>query len=453
MASTFLNFEESTPEKHVPWDELQGGFGDSAFIYDDAPIVRTAGEQGTRAITDTLFAGSNRINEEAELERHIREMSDDGRSYVEMEKMLLGYGYFKEKIRHVFQRVTGVDPVQAYLDVFTYSIPPGAVPRYNYGWGESKKEDADYYYVLPYVNQYAIYKQTGLEKEVVFESMVLSDAREELRKYVKDVKAVTPDQLDGLTDIINRAASVNMPTISSENGRELLAQVHRLKRNGGVDLAIKMVDNAKQSGDIGVDDHDVLMRYAADTEDESDRTPAQKDELKEFERYQQSEEGRTLDDEIDDIKIPQNEFADKLHDRNRVNMSELTSDAYALLDEVTQNITGASVSTVSQAVDLLGVEAFSPDNGNHIDKGSIRFIVEITDGEQSQSAMGLVIMFIVSGKLQYKGTFKGQNNREYALTTPGVNSYFDDINAGAVDLDAYSPATSPTQEATSPYRM
>src|SRR5665213_2719345 len=416
MASTFLNFEEATPEKHVPWDELQGGFGDSAFIYDDAPIVRTAGEQGTRAITDTLFAGSNRINEEAELERHIREMSDDGRSYVEMEKMLLGYGYFKEKIRHVFQRVTGVDPVQAYLDVFTYSIPPGAVPRYNYGWGESKKEDADYYYVLPYVNQYAIYKQTGLEKEVVFESMVLSDAREELRKYVKDVKAVTPDQLDGLTDIINRAASVNMPTISSENGRELLAQVHRLKRNGGVDLAIKMVDNAKQSGDIGVDDHDVLMRYAADTEDESDRTPAQKDELKEFERYQQSEEGRTL-------------------------------------EEVTQNITGASVSTVSQAVDLLGVEAFSPDNGNHIDKGSIRFIVEITDGEQSQSAMGLVIMFIVSGKLQYKGTFKGQNNREYALTTPGVNSYFDDINAGAVDLDAYSPATSPTQEATSPYRM
>jgi hypothetical protein len=455
MTHTFLNFEDSAPEKVVPWDELQGGFGDSAFNYDDAPIVRTAGgsnEQSNRAVTDTLFAGSNLIQETAELERHIKDMSDDGRSYIEMEKMLIGYGYKKNDIRNVFRKLTGVDPVQAYLDVNTFSIPPDSVPRYNYGWGESKKESADYYYVLPYVNQYAVYMQTGLEKEVVFESMVLSDARDELRKYVKTVKVVTPDQLDTMTDIIDRAASVQMPKIASANGQELLAQVHRLKKNGGAELAEKMLNNAKQAGTITIHEHEQLMRYAADTEDPSDMTPEQKDQLQDFERYQKHEEGRTLKEEIDGIKVPQHDFAEKMHDRNRVNMSELTGDAYALLEEITQSITGATIQPVSQSVDLMGVEAFSPDNGNHIDKGSIRFIVEITDAERGESAMGLVIMFIVNGKLQYKGTFKGQNNREYALSTPGVNSYFDDINAGAVDLSEYSPATPPTQEATGPYR-
>ena len=93
MAATFLNFEDSVPEKSVPWDELQGGFGDSAFNYDDAPIARTAGgssEQTNRAVTDTLFAGSNLIQENAEIERHIRDLSDDGRSYIEIEKTLIG---------------------------------------------------------------------------------------------------------------------------------------------------------------------------------------------------------------------------------------------------------------------------------------------------------------------------------------------------------------------------
>lgn len=454
MPQSYLNFEESVPEKQTSWDEIQRDMGASDVNYDDAPITRQAGgsnEQVVRSVTDSLWAGSNTIDEQFELERHIRELTTEGLAFVEIEKSLMHYGYQKSKIRNVFHRVTGVDPVAAYLDVSTYSIPPDAVPRYNYGWGFGKGEDKSYYFILPFYNKYAVWKQSGLNKETIFEDMSLQNTREELEKHVKAVNLVTPDSADTHSDIVVRVASINVLSFDNPVANTIVSEAHRLKRLGESDLALKMAADAKQSGSITLDEHEKIVRYIQ-ADDASEVTQEDRQHQKEFERYQQEQEGQTLDKAIEETKVPQTGFDEALDMQNQIDMQGLTNDAYDLMKELTSSVPGYKVTPQGQSVDILGVSGYSADESNHIDKGTIRFIITIEDLERNETAMGLVLMFINNGKLQYKGTFRGQNNQWYALSAPGVDSYFNDMGADSVEDLPYSPSQVPSQEANSPYR-
>lgn len=450
-----LDFERAddsaTP---ISFDDLQRGIGSSDVSFDQEPIVRkeaASNEQGVRAVTDTLWAGSATINEEYELERHIKEFVEEGRVFPSINKALIAYGYSKDKIRRVFQKVTGIDPVQAYIDVSTYTIPPDAVPRYNYGWGPSKDKKADYYFILPFISKYAIYQQTGLDREIVYENFVLSATREELKSYVKDVRAVSMDSLDNDSDIIQRVASIQAPEFETEAARHLSAEVSRLKTLGEGDLALKMAKYAFAEDQITRVEFDQLSRQIQ-AADPSEMTNEDIQYKRELDKYQRSQEGRTVEDEVTNVKIPQESFKEKLEDVNYVDMKQLSSDAYDLLTEIAKTVPGFEIEPLSQTVDLINVESLSTDESDHINTGSIRFVVQVSDYKTQTEKKALVIMFIVNGKLQYTGKFKGEDNREYALSSPGINAYFDASEGKSIEDMHYSPQAVPGQENSGPYR-
>lgn len=452
-----MSFDFERPdaeEKATHWDELQSQIGPSDVNFDDQQIRRTAGgpmEQAVRSITDSFWAGSATINEEFELSRHVKEMVDEGRVYPVIEKSLIAYGYTKDKIRRVFQKMTNIDPVQAYLDTATYTIPPDAVPRYNYGWGISKDSKADYFYVLPFISKFAIYKQTGLEREIVFDHLSLEVTRDELKKLVKDVRAVTPDSLDTHSDIIQRVASVNVPAFETEEAQKIAAEVSRLKQLDSPELAKKLVLNAEQEGLLSKAELTSMLQYV-EAEDPSDMSATDREHNSQVEKYQKDQEGRTIQDEITSLKIPQDDFRRKLEDESKVNMKELTNDAFELLEDISQTIPGYDLEAEGQSIDLVDVQAYSPDESNHIDTGSIRFLVKITDLKNQAERRGLVVMFIVNGKLTYSGKFKGEDNREYALSSPGVNAYFDNADANSVEDITHVTQNIPESEVPMPYR-
>lgn len=450
-----LDFERPDNEpKAESWESLQHALGSSDVNFNEAQLQKTAGgsmEQATRAMTGTLWAGSATINEQYELECHMKEMIEEGRVFPAIEKSLKAYGYTKDKIRRVFQKLTNIDPVQAYLDTSTYTIPPDAVPRYNYGWGPSKDKKSDYHFILPFIEKFAVYKQTGLEREIVFDHLSLEATREELRKYVKDVRFVTPDSLDSDSDIIQRVASLQVPLFDSEQANKLAAEVCRLKTLGEPDDARRMVLNAEQEGVLSTAELGQMLLYV-EAEDPSEMTGQDKERNREVDKYQKAQEGRSIGDEIQTLKIPQNEFAEKMQNDNRVNMKELSGDAYDLLTEIAATIPGYAVEPVGQTVDLLDVKSYTADDSNHIDTGAVRFMVIMSDLKTQQTRKGLVIMFIVNGKLQYSGKFKGEDNREYALSSPGVNNYFDSLEGKSVEELHYTPPAAPAWDASTPYK-
>ena len=453
---SYLNWEEDNKATVDPkwFDKAAANLGDSSLQFDIEPIKRKAGgsnEQVTRSVQDVSWAGSATINEEFEIERHIKEHIEKGTPYPAIEKSLIAYGYPKNRIRRSFQKLTKVDPVQAYLDFSTYTVPPDAVPRYNYGWGISKDKDADYYFILPYIQRFAIFKQVGLDRSVVFDHMSLQATQEELVKYVKDVRAVTPDSLDTITDIIQRVAAIQTPRYESEAANKLAEMSIQMRRIGGLVEAEKAIKLAYSEEAITKTERDSLIeRLAAD--DPTEQSGEEKLKQRELEKYQKEQETRTIDDETTSIKIPQEDFQNKIEDSNKVNMQELSTDAYSLLEDISSSVPGFAIEPRGQVVDLVDVNNYQEDDTNHIDAGSIRFLVQITDLKSGGNKKGLVIMFIVNGKLQYAGKFKGEDNREYALSTPGINAYFDSTDNIPVDELHYTPQAVPTSESTTPYK-
>ena len=450
----FLNFDEADAKPVETWDSLQHNLAESDIGFDDSPtITKTAGssEQTNRALTDTTWAGSGTINEQYELERQVQELVDEGRVFPAIEKSLIAYGYHKDKIRRVFEKLTGVNPVLAYLDTASYTIPPDAVPRYNYGWGPSKSKDEDYYFVLPYTDKYAIYCQRGLNRSIVFQHLSLQAAQDELKKYAKDVRAVTPDVLDKDSDIIQRVASINVPSFENPEAIKLASEIHRLKLLDEPDLAKKMVADAVQDGKITIAEQ-VQLYVLADAADPSEMSGQEQERQKSLDKYKTEQEGTSLEDEVNTLKLPGDDFQNFMETDNKVDMKELSSDAYDLLREISDSIPGFSIEPVGSRVDLMDVEGYTSDPSNHIDTGSIRFLVNIVDSQSQQELKGLVIMFIINGKLQYSGKFKGGDNREYALSTPGLNAYFDAVEGKSVEDLHYSPQAIPQSESTSPYK-
>lgn len=453
----FLNFDQPDEKQPESWDSIQKNFAESDIGFSESPtMTKTAGanEQVVRSVTHSLWAGSATINEQYELEAHVKEMVDEGRMYPAMEKALKAYGYAPTVIRRVFHKVTGIDPVMAYLDTSNYVIPPDAVPRYNYGWGPSKEKEADYFFVLPFTDKFAIYKQRGLNREIVFQHVSMQAAQDELKKYVKDVKAVTPDLLTEETDTIqfrNRIASVNVPTFDNPEAAKLAAEVHRLKLAGDDQYAKKMIVNAVQEGLIDKSEQ-VQLLALADADDPSEMTSEDKERKEQIEKYRRDEESGSLEDEINRLKLPSSDFQEVLEDDYQFDMKQLTSDAFDLLKDISQSVPGFEIKPVGSRVDLMDVQSHSADPTNHIDTGSIRFVISITDTKSGEELKGLVIMFIINGSLQYSGKFKGGDNREYALSTPGLNDYFDSAEGKPVEDLHYTPKDIPQAESLSPYK-
>lgn len=384
-------------------------------------FTKTASDFGVeRAVQNTSWADTSTPNETIELSKHISQMVEDKLHYVEIEELLKKIGYDTPTIRKVFYEVTEIDPVRAYLDTSNYSIPPAAVPRYNYAWGVSKKADQDYYYVLPYVNKYAVWCLKGFEQKVVEEFHTVGEAQEAIKKYVKAVTFVTPGVQNLQEDIIQRVASSLFSM--SQKGKEVFSKAEDCS---DTDLKQLIVADALQDNLITEAEAEAIHSFWKLADEVADADT--KDSEKQFLEYKSNQETQTVDEVRDKVKVPTNKFDEVLENKHRVNLMELTKQAFDNLEAITSTISNYILTPVANSVDFADVQNFTPEGGEVEDKGSISFIVEVQDPQRKKTSLILLIMFVKGGQLQYSGKFKGQNNKEYALTQQGLDVYMEDL--------------------------
>lgn len=431
-----MAYEEFPEHKPAPeFSKLQEGCYDDGL--GDVPGFTKSAAGGSRELLqsdqDALWAGSNLLSEELECERHLQRMIDEDKlPYVVMEKALVQMGYKPPRIRRVFEQLTGIDPVRAYLDTANFPIPPGAVPRWNYGWGKAKGAKEDYFFILPWVSRYGLFKQVGLSRELVEEFDLVKDAREALEKKVESFHDVEPNGVDLLTDIIGKTAEVM--TLSAK-GAEAYQEIARIA-SADLDLAGKKLVQAHEDGSINDNDFRIIAEkiVLAGPDSAMDLTAPERVDQKEFERFKEDQEGRSFNEMRDNTLLPGQEFASNWRDHSKVDFWALITNARSLFEELATTIQGYSIEPSWGTFRVMETPNLAVDDDNHMLDGSV--VVGATAkklGSDEETGIAL-LLFVHNGKLKYSGKFKGVNNREYAFTTQGLEDYFDDLS-GSTAID------------------
>lgn len=423
------------PEQHLPWDQIQSSLSPEAGL-DDVGLVKEADNAGKEMIQltqDTLYSNTQLLNETLEIDRHMRQMTEeDMYPYSVIEKSLVQMGYQRPNIRRSFHRVTGIDPVRAYLDVANYPIPPGAVPRYNYGWGEAKEGSADYLYIMPWVDKYALFKLTGLQTERIAEHYMLDDARRDLSGRVRKLLDVTPDVSDTLSDIFQKVAAVGK---LGPKGADLYKKVTALCENDP-DTASRMLAMAHDEGQITDSEFRTIAEsviLAAPSVEPTLTAPERIDE-REFQSFRENQEGRSFKEMKQNTIMPGQEFASSWEDRHKVDFWGVLTESREMFSQLVSGIQGYRIEAAWGTFRIMPQPNLAVSDDNHILDGSVAVgaTVETADGQKESEIA--ILMFIHNGKLRYAGKFKGVNEREYAFTTMGLEEYFEDLE-GTTALD------------------
>lgn len=423
------------PEKAQSWDEIQRGISADAGLEDVPGFTKEAG--GDREILqsdqDSLYANTQLLNEVLEIDRHIKRMAEDEElPYVVIEKSLVQMGYQRPNIRRSFHRLTGIDPIHTYLDASNYPVPPGSVPRYNYGWGEAKEGSADYFFVLPWIDKYAVFKLTGMEREIDSEHHLLDDAIAALGKKVKSTRYVSPDGMDTLSDIIQKVASVGA---LSDRG----AKVH--KRTGELcamdpDVASMFLVQAHETGEITDAEFRAIAEMtvlAAPVADPPLTAPERIDE-REFISFRENQEGRSFKEMKQNAVMPGQEFASSWGEQHKVDFWGVLIKSRELFSKIVSTIQGFRIEPEWGSFHVMPQPNLAVEEDNHILDGSVAVGASVETADGNKESQIAILMFIHNGKLQYAGKFKGANEREYALTSQGLEQYFDDLE-GTTALD------------------
>ena len=395
-----------------------------------------SGREIVRSLNNNLWVGSNLLQEELEIEQNLKELIAAEEDYKTIEDYLYEIGYNKVKIRKKFLEVTGIDPIAVYLDVENYSKPPECLPKYNYGWGEEKK--GVYYFILPYVNMYAIWKQVGVRRDVEKTFVTLTQAKKALEKKVKKVNEIDANVKAKNTDyvaddrIIKRVSMLETPKEVTEGFRQIFADIKGFDYNIPVSTRIVFIKNAYEDGGIDTTEKDWLVRYVQtqaddvesekrvvedsnDTEDVEDKMNV--DEMKKkVDKYMQGRENKSIDDLKKEIKIPQVNFNEEMEKKRVISLRELTNDGYTMVEDIQKSLTNYDINVIGQTTDMIKIDEYSATDESHISTGSISFVVEFKDNMNNDMAEGQVIMFIKAGELQFPGKFKGSKAGERFIT-------------------------------------
>ena len=437
-----MPFEEfPVPEVPKTWDELQPSISPDAGL-DDVPgmtpndMQRDASFVGKELMgveTDSLYANTNLLNEVLEIRRHVKRLLEEKLAYVVIEKSIAQMGYPKVEIRKAFHRLTGIDPVMAYLDFANYDKPPGAVPTYNLGWGIAKDAKADYFFVMPYADKYAIYKQTGLDKEIVAEHYLLDDARKDLSGKVKVTKDVTPDVADTLSDIVQKVAHV---TQLSNAGATFYQDV-RVLASQDPDLAAQHTVEALEQERITEKDFQIIAEnviLAAPMMDEPELSAPERSDEGEFTDFKQEQEGRGFNEMKNNTLLPGQEFASNWEAQHKVDFWGLLTESKQLFDELASSIDSYKIEPSWGTFRIMPTPNLAVDDDNHILDGSVAVGATVQKLGTNDQAEVALLMFIHNGKLKFSGKFKGSNDKEYGFEEVGFVDYFDDLE-GSTALD------------------
>lgn len=384
------------------------------------------------------FAGSDSVCEMPELIWQIQDHIANGEEYLFIEEQLSKLGYQRHWIREAFLKETGIDPVQAYLDMDNFSIPPGMVPRYNYGWGESKTAKYDFIFILPVpYARMGVVGQKGAEREELDTFRTVLEAREELKKHVKEVRHVTPESAAMTQFMVHPLyRSANLSIV----GQELLEQVNFLK---DAELSEALLNDALAADRISEDDYESL-RVFADEAAAPIVDPTEQEEGEEFATFREEKKSLSVNDVLEKTKLPEEDFRDRLQTRHSINIPAITQESFDVFKQMTGEIQGYQFTITSQDVDMHDVNESTADV-NPLDAGSVSFIATVQENSTQQEYLILTVMMVRNGQLSYSGLFKGENDQEYGLSSPGIIEFFNDMSG---EIDRSLPDVSTIQDKT-----
>jgi len=378
----------------------------------------------TRALNDTSHVRMGTPEELLQLERKIRELVDEGHTYLFMEKWLMTNGYQPRAIRRAFYNITGIKPEDAVNINYQYS--PGTIPQFTLAWGYGKKGKS-IYFVMPFVKGYAIFHQIDdMNREMVVDDVMdLNDAIEQIKKLVKKLERWNPPVKE------NKRTDVYTPELYRQPQMFLNASRHpdliaKLSHAPNKYQRESLIRTAFAIGMVDKPTMDELNLMFADAEEEM-QGKAVFDKLKDM---QKEEMDRPVDETVSE-KTPQDYFEKQ---KMEYKYSMLPADVIAsVLTRI--NMTASQMRDFSMVVRSFKYtsvqpagnksESNEPDHMNAIALVSVLLEIYDKDNQNADSKkLGLMVFSVISSQLYTTDTIKGEDDSIYALTDDGLKQYF-----------------------------
>jgi len=303
-----------------------------------------------------------------ELDQHILDLiRSKNFSWDFMREYFEKMGYATNLVRERFKALTGIDPEEHYYKIYESAVinVPMEIPVANLGWGKSKDSKYDYYFVNPGIVEFAIYGQKGeLQRDLISEYPSLSLALKDLEKLVSEVYTLEkPFELN----VIDKTPPLSdqIRSYASEEDGEVVEELKQLSPNDFFERELTTLDKNETSVSE-------IVQKVLDYINEKDQA-------------------------INDFRIEVKSFKYKNEE-----IEEILEQMTPVLEE-------------NEVEKYFNKEAV------------ISVLVEFKyNNVEDKSKFGLIVFTIKDDEIFTNDTFKGEDNKIYALTSEGLYSYFKD---------------------------
>jgi hypothetical protein len=389
----------------------------------------------TKILYGIQWAGTGLPEEMCEITCHLRELIDCGYPYLFMENYLMQMGYGTDCVRRAFRDLTGVSAENVVNINYTFS--PGNIPRFNLGWGCSKKAKGEHYFVMPQGDWFMVYHQKGDDategprREDISKHFTLEDAFESVEKLVVKLERWNPPVNEDKRVKVNKEKMYKQAKVFAQADKcfkfhNYLQTIHSSsERRALINQAFETnVINATEREQLLItfaDDlagqvtRDELQKMTDDStsrplkEETAERTPQQY-----FERQKMEHRYTTMYADIVD------EIAKHIFDLNS-NVKEFDVRVRAFKYNVVEPA-GTGTPTPSDEQDVINANAW------------VAVLLDCVDKRSSapyNTKLGMMVFEVIGSEISSSDAFKGEDNRQYAATDDGLRDYFSTERAHA----------------------
>jgi len=419
-------------------------------VIQQASLKKNAGIADiTRQLSNIPYAGTGTKLELIELEENLRELLEAKTfGYKFIEGMLISMGYNLNKIRQAFRKLTGTDP-----DVYMKQQPcldtPGTIPGINYGWGESKDSEYDYYFVMPYNAGFSVFGQKGdLLREEAKYLLTLQEAQDFLKKKVKEVKIWDPIvETKKLAKDNWSSLSENWPMgTKTASVKHVFEFMDKMGENIQLSEKRALLEEEVTAGNLTEEEfyraavhYGIIRQAKPDVEAISDKGDVDMSKLisKDLDEDENDSLDKSLKDSLDKA-TPQSFFDKTKRDVTDTVVPEAVESILVYFAELGREVSDFDVNVFSfqymKQVTTDKIEKTLSVGKQQVDEhfnssGNISVIMDIKDKTLpvgKNIKQGLAVFKIVGNDVKNSGTFKGEDDKIYGLNSAGFLEYFEE---------------------------
>ena len=380
-----------------------------------------------------------------ELKGHLCELLDSKMTYRQIEEYLNLVGYDSNDIRCMFKECTGIDPVKLeFMRLEDLKKTPGNIPGFNMGWGLSRKQGVESYFVMPnHYGLYTIYEQKNdMDRGEVKSFLNCDEAIEHLGKLVKDVHRYDKSA----AEMVEEDPELDMDEPTSKFYTSLADRFYDLEKKGALtnEYVLGTVRDTVTCGNITAAEGTILLKkYAVDL---PAPTPAESVPVS---PAHTEDSGPTKDMATDTVKnvqkntsvtkelkkrTPQDFFKATLPNRIEEIATEHIEDVLTYIANRESDIEGFGLKLHSlqyqKHEDSRSMGEVNPQTGEPSGPPSatISAILEIeskTMASEKNKKFVLAVFFVnANGQISTSDSVKGEDDIIYGFTQEGLSQYF-----------------------------